>query len=332
MSCSVEEIKAQSLAAYNQWAPQWREHARFHSYLAHKDLKDYQNVGVGKAILLIANGYTFEKNLPLIKEHQANIDIMACDKTIGHCISNGIIPTFCLVADANVDYNKYLKPYEKDLQNTTLFQNVCGNPKWTLNGRWKDIYCYVNCDILNSEIEFSMLSKCINQIPAGTNVSNAMGVFVTQSTTENKTIKRQNYFGYDKILLIGFDYCWIDNYYAFSQDGNGKANYMRHHFVKTRSDKFAFTSGNLLFSARWFKDYCKAFNLPFIQCSDDTILDIAHHSDLKSQISYRYKVEDYKIVSDTMKKIAELMNQANVLQEQIIKIGKDHWGEFLRTA
>jgi hypothetical protein len=126
-----DAILKQSQAAYKQWAPQWREHATFHSKYAMKSWQDFFAIGIGKACVLAANGWSLELEMDVLREHQKNVDIICCDKSLGHLLRNGIRPTYCLVADANVNYEKYLQPWETELGDTILFMNVCGNPKWT---------------------------------------------------------------------------------------------------------------------------------------------------------------------------------------------------------
>jgi len=194
-----ESLVAQSNAAYDQWKEQWRENAKIHSQYKMKDIFDLQATGIGKAALACANGYSLEENMETIKKYADNVDIICCDKSLGHLIDNGVNPKYCIICDANVNYEKYLKPYEGKLQDTIALINVCANTKWSENGNWKDKYFFVNRDVIKSEVEFSNISGCKNFIPAGTNVSNAMIIMLTQSTNE----QRLNFFGYDKILLIG---------------------------------------------------------------------------------------------------------------------------------
>ena len=123
-----DQVMKQSKQAYAQWHKQWAEHAKIHSKYEMKPLQDFENTGVGKALVLVANGYTFEQDIETLKKHQNNVDIMACDKTIGHLLDHGIEPDFCIVCDANVPFDKYLEPWKDKLKNTTLFINVCGNP------------------------------------------------------------------------------------------------------------------------------------------------------------------------------------------------------------
>jgi len=321
-----EQVLAQSKAAYNQWAPQWREHAKIHAEFPQKSLSDFNSTGVGKAVLAIANGYSLEENIQTIFENQKNVDIICCDKTLGHLLSHGITPKFCLVADANVSYEKYLKPFENELEDTILLMNACGNPEWTKNGNWKDIYFFVNKDILGSEKEFCKISGCPNIIPAGTNVSNALVIMLSQSDNN----ARQNFFGYDKILLIGFDYSWKFNgkYYAFDDDGGGKANYMRHSYLVFPTGEFGYTSGNLQFSAQWLEQYIRAFNLPVVNCAKATLLNLKN-CDLKEQMQYRFRSEDSKIARNLLAELRKIDEFKNEVQKKLSEIGKSHWDSFV---
>lgn len=227
------DIRKQSESAYNQWAVQWRDHAEQNKKIAEekwggfKSLEDFHNTGIGKFALLLANGYSVEAQIETVIRHKENVDIVACDKSIGHLLARGIVPKYCIVCDANVSYEKYLEPFKEQLSQTIMLGNVCGNPKWG-EANWKDVYFFINEDILGSHFEFQKLSGCQNFIIAGTNVSNAMLIMMTQSRNEGMA----NVFAYDRYLLLGFDYCWSDkSYYAFDKDGKGKANYMRHLFL-----------------------------------------------------------------------------------------------------
>lgn len=322
-------ILEQSKNAYKQWVTQWRANAEAHKKFDKISFDKFANIGVGKAVLCVANGYSFEEEIETIKKHQANVDILACDKTLGHLLDHGITPDYVMVCDANVDYEKYMAKWETKLSNTTLFINVCANPKWSHNGNWKEVIFFTNKDIIHSELEFSKLSGTQNFICAGTNVSNAMVILLTQS--ENGM--RKNFFGYDKILLIGFDYSWKHGgkYYAFNEDGEGKASYMKHAFVITHSGAFAYTSGNLTFSAQWLEKYISAFKLPVVQCSKDSVLKFGNVKNLEEQIQYRYKTENREIVKATIEELNKLNVRVQQLNNRINNIGRDHFWSYART-
>jgi hypothetical protein len=242
---------------------------------------------------------------------------------MGHLLDHGITPKYVIVCDANVDFDTYMVKWKDKLQDTILLMNVCGNTKWTFEGNWKDVYFFVNKDAIHSEVEFSKISGCKNFIPAGTNVSNAMVIMLTQCDNEG----RRNFFGYDKILLIGYDYSWRPSgkYYAFDKTGGGKTHYMRHVHLVNNAGSYAYTSGNLSFSCRWLQKYIKTFNLPVVQCSKETILSAAKFGELEKQMQYRYKPEDSGIVRLAGQKRAQLLSEIKKLEHQITGIGKDHW-------
>ena len=315
-------ILQQSKAAYGQWCAQWREHAKRHAKFPMKSLEQFRNSGIGRAVLLVANGYSFEEHIDVIREHQGNVDIMACDKTMGHLLDNGITPTFVMVCDANVSYEKYMEKYKDQLQDTILLINACGNPLWSEKGNWKDIYFFVNKDILGSEKEFCELSGCPNVIPAGTNVSNAMVIMMNQS--DQTTV--QNFFGYDKILLIGFDYSWRfdGKYYAFDADGEGKRSYMSHVYCVTDTGKWAYTSGNLLFSVQWLEKYVKAYRVPAVQCSRESLLNTIAKGNLKEQMQYKYKDQDASTVQRIVNELRILNDKMKAFDNELLRIEKDH--------
>lgn len=322
-------IQRQSEQAYNQWCEQWRVQAKYHSKHEMKLLEDFQNVGVGRAIVCLGNGFSFEEEIETIKKHQGNVDILVCDKTLGACLDHGISPTYVMVCDANVNYEKYMEPWKDQLQDTILFSNVCANPKWTDNGNWKDTYFFVNMDILKSEKEFMGLSGCENVIPAATNVSNAMVVLLTQSANEG----RRNFFGYDKILLVGYDYSWQEGkYYAFDSNGGGKDNYMRHVYLFDRGGNYVFTSNNLAFSARWLDKYIKSFNLPVVVCSKRTILSSVPSKDLESQMTYSFRTDDKKRVRYLNELKLKLGHELRKIETELKQTGLRHWQEYRATT
>jgi hypothetical protein len=325
-----DNIRGQSEAAYKQWCEQWRAHAIAHKSYKQKSLEQFENIGVGRALVCVANGYSFEEEIETLKELQHNVDILCCDKTLGKLLEHGITPAYCMVCDANVDFSKYMQKWENQLSKTTLFINVCANPEWSKNGNWKDIFFFVNKDVIDSHLEFSKLSGCENFLPAGTNVSNAMVILATQSDNDG----RKNYFGYDKIALIGYDYSWRHGgkYYAFDEDGNGKAKYMRHAYAYTHGGEFAYTSGNLSFSKDWLHKYITTFNLPVVQCSKHSILQFGKVGVLKEQMAYRHKPADGPTVRKMVKELRELKKREAEIFNTISTIGQDHYWAHARTV
>ena len=323
------KVVEQSKAAYNQFKIQWRENAKIHSRLKMKSFIDFENIGIGKPILAVANGYTFEENLKTIKEHK-DVDILCCDKTLGHLLDNGISPKYCMVCDANVDYEKYMEKYKDQLQDTILFITVTANTQWSLNGNWKDIYLFCNEDSIGSHKEFMNISKCPNLIPAATNVSNQMIVLLTQCDNT----RRSNFFGYDKILLIGYDYSWRygGKYYSFDESGDMKHNYMRHVYAKNIKGDPCYSSSNLLFSAQWLEKYIKTFRLPVVQCSDESLIIFGHSGKLEEQLKYSFHPEHSDLVKKMLAERFQLQKKITEIDKHSTYLFKEHQKEFIKTT
>lgn len=330
MGMGKDEVVKQSEAAYSQWCERWRKQAKENSTHAGKSFNDLANTGLGKAMVLVANGYSLEKNIEKLKAIKDNVDILCCDKSLKILIEHDIKPTYCLVCDAVVSYEDYMQEVADKLQDTTLLMNVCANPKWSKGGNWKDQYFFVNKDVINSEHEFMSISGCPNVIPAGTNVSNALVVIATQSDERGA----RNFFAYDKYILVGFDYCWTLNtpYYAFDFDGSGKRNYMRHAYSVTNGSGFCCTSQNLEFSARWLDKYIKAYGHTVVQTSDVSILELGKIHDLADQGKYRFRPEDSGFVKDLLSKRQELLDKIkNEIDLVIGRISKDHHSNVMNS-
>lgn len=325
-----EQIKEQSIRAYSQWADEWRKNASFHAKYDMPTLAEFENSGIGRPVVCVANGYSTELEIEALRKYQDQADIFCCDKSLGLLLDHGVTPKFCMVCDAKVPYSKYLEPWRDKLQDTILFQNVCGNPEWTTQGNWKARYFFTCMDTLQSEQEFAQISGCPTAIAAGTNVSNAMVVLLTQS--DNKG--RRNFFGYDKILLIGYDYAWKDDgkYYAFDKEGGGKFYYMRHMYLRNIRNDLCFSSNNLAFSAKWLESYLIAFKLPVVQCSRDSVLPLKNMGVLSEQMQYSFKPEHQKQVVEMIRKRNEYLKKKIELEAQLIQIGREHYYSMVATV
>lgn len=319
------DIRRQSEQAYGQWAPQWRKHAKYHSKMAMHSMEQLRNTGIGRAVLCIANGFSFEENIDTIKKYQDNVDIVACDKTLVHCLDNGIIPKYVVLCDANVSSEKYLEKHRDKLKDIILIANVCGNITWTDPKIWKKIYFFVNKDIIKSELEFSQLSGCPNIIVAGTNVSNAMVIALTQCDEKGSS----NFFGYDRILLIGYDYSWNESYYAFDKEGGGKTNYMRTVTAIDANQELCYTSSNLYFSSQWFEKYVGVYKIPVSQCTKKSITLPGAYSDLEKSMQYSYKKEDGAKVFSLLDKRAKIIKELNQIDGNLKTINHDHHLSYL---
>lgn len=317
MSLTPEQIIEQSKTALRQWETQWRANATRIAKQPMLSMAHFEASGAGRACLLIANGASFEKEIATIAKYQENVDIMVCDKSLGHCLENGITPTFCLVADANVSFEKYCAKWADKLHDTILIASVCANPEWAERGNWKGKYFYCVKDAIHSERIFKPLSGCPNIIPAGTNVSNTMLVALTQCDNE----RAGNFFGYDKYLLIGYDYSWKwdGNYYAFDRDAGGKRFYMKHNYGRTIGGDYCYTSNNLGFSLQWLKKYAETFRLPIVQCSRDSVFPTqlgGGAANLAEQMQYRGSVDGAGL-RERFKKLRELSEERRKIVGEI---------------
>lgn len=329
MSITKSQIISQSEGALRQWKDVWIKHATEAAKHPMKSIAHFEGSGAGRACLLIANGASFEKEIETIKKYQGNVDIICCDKSLGHCLDNGITPTFCLVADANVSFEKYCEKWKDKLQDTILFSSVCANPKWANGGNWKELYFYCVKDAIATEKIFQKISGCPNIVAAGTNVSNTMIIFMSQCDNE----RPGNFFGYDKYLMIGFDYCWLwnGNYYAFDHEGKGKRYYMRHNYGRTIGGDYCYTSNNLGFSLSWIQKYIETFRLPVVQCSRDTVFPTpcirGGAADLAAQMQYRGTI-DGKAQMERLKKIRELSEERRKLNSELLKGRRTQYFDF----
>ncbi len=142
------------------------------------------------------------------------------------------------------------------------------------------------------------------------------------------------FFGYDKIILLGFDYSWMPDgsYYAFDKTGNGKHNYMRHIYTINRHGQMVFTSSNLLFSAQWLENYMKVFQLPIVNCSTDGILGKVKARPLAEQLPYKFKTVNKDIVKSDMKRRDQLAAEIHKIERRLMGIGEAHWNNFVQTT
>ncbi len=278
---TYSDVKKQSLDVYNQFGEsRWKPFANVNSRIERMDNNFYKHIGVGKFLVLAAMGESLEKDIPILKLYRDRIDILTCDKGFGFLIDNGILPDHVIICDTNIPF-KWIEPYLEYTKNINLVSTPYANIEWT--HAWKGPkYFYVNRDAIETEKVFlPIFGEDIRQIPAGSNVSNAMLVFMVGSDERNQI----NYAGYEKYLLTGYDYSWrpTGRYYA----GNNpipKRRYMHHHTMLDINNDIVFTSGNLLFSAKWMTQYCQTFKIPVINCSERGLLDIKR-GNLKEELS-----------------------------------------------
>ena len=267
-----QEVLAQSRGAFAQWGEQWKRQAEMNGKLYKKHnrtQKELLNCGLGRQLLCVATGYSFERDIELIKKYKCNVDIACVDKSFAALMDHGIKPRFVVIADANIPYS-YAKKHIHETQDIYLIANVTSQTGWTHN--WKGpVIFYVNKDNINTEKIYGEISGCKELIPASSNVGNTVVVFFTQVG------------GYDRYILTGYDYAWSENnYYAFGD--SDKRHWMKHLTCIGTDGKIYYTSQNLHFSARWLDDYGRKVNGRIYNCSGAGILPL-NNCDLEKKLA-----------------------------------------------
>lgn len=275
-----KEIQKQSESVYNQFGERWKKFAMENVKLPRKDVREFQNMGIGKHLLCVALGESTAEQIDVIKKYRDKVEIVTCDKGFEPLLEHGVKADYVMTCDTNVPF-RFIKNSINETKGVKLLATPYANTEWTQ--AWKgDRYFYINKDSLETEKVFiKIFGDDIRLIPAGSNVSNAMLIFFTGSD-EHENV---NYSGYEKYILVGYDYSWKPdgNYYAW-MNPVPKRYYMNHRTMLDLKQDIVFTSENLLFSAKWLYSYITAFHLPVVNCSDRGLLDIPYRNSLINEI------------------------------------------------
>lgn len=264
-----QETLKQSLAAFKQWDKQWREHCVLNKPYIKTNMRDLEEIGVDKSCVCVAYGPSLEKNLLAIRsmKYSKGATVICVDKALKTLLKNDIVPDYCLLADANVPFEGFCDGV--DTTKTILLAAVTANPKWIQY--WKnDIYFFVNKDNINSQDIYSTVAGYNYQVPAASNVGNAL-VVISHSV-----------FNFSQIFLFAFDYSWSEKKYYGGDDsvssasgpGNKKKYNMNHMRILDAYGNLVSTSVNLSFSARWLMSYLQAFKVPVLNCTGSGIVDV----------------------------------------------------------
>ena len=293
---NYSDVKKQSEAVWNQFGEsKWIPYTQINAKLPNRrDPFELQGCGIGKFAVLAAMGASIEGHIDAIKKYRNKFDLITCDKGFGMLLEHGIKADYVQLCDTNIQY-KWLEPYVNETVGVKLLATTYANVEWTT--RWRGpIYFYTNKDALQSEKKFlpimgqpdiaklglpdnlNIPSEKTRVIPAGSNVSNAMLIFMVGVDETNQL----SFSGYENFFLTGYDYSWrpsgpefkckTGNYYAFANPP--KRVYMNHRTMLDINNDPVLTSENLLFSAKWMYSYISAYNLPVTNCSERGILDI----------------------------------------------------------
>lgn len=304
------EVIAQSKVVYNQFGESvWIPNAKKNVLLPHKDAKELISCGIGKVLVLVGMGSSLEDQVQWIEKYRDRCDVCVCDKGFGPLLDHGVKADYVFLCDANIPF-RYIEPYMDKTDGVNLIATPYANPEWTTP--WKgQRYFFVMRDAIESEQKFWSIFGKIRGVPAGSNVSNGMLTFFCGCDELND----KNWAGYEKYLLIGYDYSWPlkGNYYAWMNPIQ-KRHYMTHRTILDMKMDPCFTSENLYFSAKWMVSYLSKFDIPVSNCGGRGLLMIGSQSNLEKELSrLKPKGATTKIVRQAFD---ALRSMAQALEEQ----------------
>src|SRR3989304_3901959 len=110
-----KDVRAQSLAVFGQFGEsKWIPDAKINRQLPSKPAEELRNSGVGKFMVMAAMGESLEEKAEIIKKHRSKFKLVTCDKGFGALLKVGIKADFVQVADCNIPFDKWLKPYVEE--------------------------------------------------------------------------------------------------------------------------------------------------------------------------------------------------------------------------
>ncbi len=312
---SYKDVKTQSENVFGQFGDaKWIPIARENAKLERHPLEELEGVGVGRTILLAAMGESTEEQIETIIKYRDKVHLAVNDKMFGFMVDRGITPDFVFLSDTNIPFRWIEKHIDKTV-GVRLIATPYANLEWTR--AWKGPrYFYVNADIIQSERFFTDMFPGVRIIPASSNVSNSMVCFFVGTTSGPP----QNWGGYEKYLLVGYDYSWrpepnedlapyvkTGKYYAF-ENPKPKRFYMNHRTLHDINGDTVHTSENLFFSARWMWSFVSGFGFPLVNCSGRGLLNIPIRANLEDQLK---KVNNDPAAISALKSALEVVKEAH---------------------
>lgn len=310
---SYRETKMQSETVFKQFGEsKWIPFAKENAKLPHKNSDVLKGCGLGKFLVSAAMGASLEGHIDVLKKYREKIDIVTCDKGFGVLLDHGIKADYVIICDANIEF-RWLKPYVEETKGVKLLATPYANVEWT-NAWQGDRYFFINKDTISTEDVFQPIFGGIREIPAGSNVSNAMLIFF-MGCDEKSSV---NWSGYETIFLTGYDYSWrpMGNYYAYS-DPRPKRFYMNHMTLLDINKDWVFTSMNLHFSARWMSAYNQAYDMPIVNCSERGILPLKRMGKLDEMLA---KVNKSNHLIDLIQMTHKNIVKSRTAYEESVKI------------
>lgn len=284
---SHKEVESQSETVWKQFGEsKWIPFAKENAKLERRNANELKGCGVGKTLVLAAMGESLEKQIDVLKKYQDRVDIITCDKGFVPLMKHGVKPKYVMICDCNVRYS-HIEDYVQQTEDITLIATPYAHTAWTT--MWKGPrYFYVNKDALtnlgplgSAEVFLPIMGMDSRVIPASSNVSNSMFVFMSGCDEKSTT----NWAGYERYLMVGYDYCWRPNgnYYAWDNPAP-KRHYMTHRLMLDIKNEPVRTSENLMFSMKWLYSYITNYKIPAVNCSDRGILGIPMQSNLEAEL------------------------------------------------
>lgn len=278
---SHNEVLRQSQQVWDQFGEsKWIPFAKENAKLERRNANELKGCGIGKFLVLAAMGESLEDQIDVLKKYQDRVDIITCDKGFVPLMKHGIKPKYVIVCDANVRY-AHVEDHVMQTKDIILIATPYAHTAWTT--MWKGPrYFYVNRDSIQSEkIFLPIMGEDSRIIPASSNVSNSMFVFMT-GVDEREQV---NWAGYEKYILIGYDYSWTANGHYYAWDNPYPKNaYMTHRFMLDMKGNLVRTSENLYFSMKWLFSYITAYNIPAVNCSNRGLLGIPLQNTLENEL------------------------------------------------
>ena len=253
---SREEIHEQSVRAHTRWKSLWEENAKNNAANYIQSLP-INGSGMNRKAIVVSYGPSLQENLDAIKEKNLHYeyDIICIDKSLKTCLSNGIIPKYCVISDAQVSFEEY-----GDIPNVrqiSLISAVTANWKWS--NHWVknggNVYLYLNKDHIRTHRiygEYLGPGKTAFIIPASSNVGNAAYVITTLV------------LGYRQVLMAAYNYSFelFGQYYGDKTGkekdinlGFDKHTFYNHYTMVGIDGKLVQCSHNMQFSAKWLIGY-----------------------------------------------------------------------------
>lgn len=280
---SHNDVVKQSRSVWNQFGEsKWIPYAKINAALPHRNANIFFNSGIGRTLVLVGMGESLEEKVEILKKYRDRFEIAVCDKGFGPLLEHGVKADHVVMCDTNIPF-KYIEKWIPETKGVNLIATVYANVEWTQ--AWLgDRYFFINRDAIESEKHFfPIFGEGARSIPASSNVSNAMLVFFVGCDE----FSRINWAGYDRYLLVGYDYSWRPDgsYYAWI-DPQPKRYYMNHMTFLDGKNNVVFTSSNLWFSCKWMYMYLKAFRkvIPVYNASGRGLLE-APSVDLEQIVS-----------------------------------------------